>query len=122
MKKIILLSSILILFACGDYAPPPEQGVVLTKKFTPAHWEGGYEEECSYGYHYDFYEGEYVNGYHCDDVYERHHHWVDDAWSLHLEDCVITEKGDEECNDGWLRVDETTYHDFAKGNYYPEPR
>jgi hypothetical protein len=128
-KFLVLL--IVVLGACYD--PPPEKGYVIDKNFNPAHWESGFETyyvpeyTCRSTSRYNPSTGNYETGQDCGvqqvakQRWEDHHTWHSDSWKLKLKDCQMKD-GKEKCRTGWKRVDETTYHQYAVGQHYPNPR
>lgn len=129
MKKLLICLAVAILAACGG-APPPESGYVIERRFTPAHWKGGWES-----YTVMVYECRSKDGYvhpvavtirECDyepethTRWEDHHQWIDDDWQLKLEDCDLPE-GDKKpkCKSGWRSVSEREYENFPVGVHYP---
>jgi hypothetical protein len=126
-KLLVLAVLTAAMMGCGE--PPPEEGYVRDRRFVPAHWESGYdtvytpEYECNSQYDHASNSYKQVCGTEMvsRQVYESHHHYVNDAWALRLESCEQKE-GKEKCRQGWKQVDETTYHSFPLGSYYPTPK
>lgn len=119
IKRILLAFLILPLLAgCGNREPNLETGQVIAREFTPAHWEGGWEEDCDWGYEYSWESGEYESGYHCDDYWEDQQSWVSDAWRLRLQKCPT--KVDGKCQEAWRYVTEDEYNRHQTGDWYPE--
>lgn len=131
MKKFFLICAVVVvLSSCGS--PSPDSGYVIERRFTPAHWQGGWDTRTTMKYvcgnksEYDYVTGDYESRYTCDYepdsymVWEERHTYVDDSWQLKLEDCDEPE-GDKEpkCNTGWLTVPESEYDDFPVGVHYP---
>lgn len=113
MKRLLLVSLVLVLAACGDPEPPLTEGKVIDRTFTPEHWEDGYDTEYynDCGLHYDWMEGEYV--FDCRPatrrVYEAHHVWREDTWKIHIRGCTTDEKGKEDCRTDWITVGQDLY-------------
>lgn len=127
MRKILVILALAgIIAGCGD--PPPKEGYVRDKRFTPAHWEDGYRteyyEDCGYESQYNFSTEKYEMVWDCHQesrqVYESHHHWAHDDWDLYLEDCKTTDEGKRKCRRGWVDVTEATYERYAIGQHYPD--
>lgn len=113
MKRLlVVVIAALVLIACGPSLPPITSGKVVNREFVPAHYEGGWDEDC--GMEYDFFNEEW--DYECDSRWDPHDHWVGDRWKLQLENCEA-----EKCRKAWVYVDETTFHRFNVGNNYPVP-
>lgn len=130
-RALVLVAALTFMVGCGGEDPPTE-GDVINKKFTPEHWEGGWEyrtvmeydcrTESQYNYQTDSYETVEECGYEpeTESYWDPHHERVGDRWELQLEDCTV-EDGKEKCRKGWVAVDETTYHDYKVGAHYPDP-
>lgn len=122
-RVLVLVAALTLMVGCGG-EDPPEQGDVINKEYTPAHWESGYRTEhyqdC--GLHQNI-DGDLEFG--CEpatrQVWEPHHEHVQDRWRLRLRDCTTDDKGERKCREGWLSVDETTYHDYKTGSHFPNP-
>lgn len=130
-RTLLLLTAVAVIAGCGD--PPPKQGTVIDKQYEPAHWEDGYETvyvpeyQCDTVTRYNPMTEGYETHEECGtemvahQVYEEHHTYVDDRWKLRLRDCTTDKDGDRKCREGWVTVDETTYHDYNIRSHYPEP-
>lgn len=107
MKLVNLFFSLLLLVIVAGCIRGPKEGTVLNHRFTAAHEESRYNY---YKYPYPCGTSKqpetcYMGGY---DYY-----WVGDEWDLYVKDCITDPKN---CVEGWVRVDETTYHEYKDGD------
>lgn len=124
MKRLLVVMCLATLVACSS---APETGTVIDKKFEPAHWESGYRTEyrpefkCHTRSVYNAFSKQYEMKQDCGtemvphQVYESHHHYEQDAWSLKLERCKVDRK---DCKRGWRRVSEHDYREHRVGSFY----
>ena len=110
LPALALLVSALLL-GCSS-SPPLEEGYVVGKEHKPA-WEEEVEEvECLW----------YNDDWSCKvwtiSTSVEHH---SETYSFRLEADTI-EEGEKKKRKEWVSVDEETYHDYAKGMHYPDPR
>lgn len=92
-KLAVVVVLVLIVFALIGCATTPERGVVVDKNFRAGHNETTL-----------------ICAKSCIPVTN----WVGPKWRLLLDDGLGTQ--------GWLSVDETTYHAYDIGSQYPAPR
>lgn len=110
MRRWLLL--VVIVFGVLGCKSPPTSGIVTNQEFVAAHEDSRYEQtgqSCAVGA-----KGVMT----CSPTYGYRHYSVPDKWRLQLRDCPQP----DECNEGWISVDESTYHRYRVGDRYPEPR
>lgn len=107
-------------------APAPlDQGVVVERRFTPAHWEQymrpvtntrpATRTVCSGGFgntprtcRTEIYTETYTD-------YVPDQRWVPDDWDLNVDGCSFNRQGEESCRTEWKDVDEAVYDDCQVG-------
>ena len=124
MKRVIRVVFLTLLVASCNSSPSIREGKVVERKFSPAHWEGGYEYYTDYGYTCGIdYSGKYTCGVrpHQESRWEDQHIWKDDRFELQLENCERNDKDELKCRRGWITVPESEYGRYAIGVHYPDP-
>lgn len=110
---VIFAAFLVLISACGE--PAPTTGKVTDKRFTPEHWEGGWEN-CSYLDTWTEWECDEEG----DTYWEEHYTWEEDQWDLKLYKCEAKDNGDQKCNEGWRETSQYEYDRHGVGDYYPK--